>query len=289
MTRSRHAGRAGLVALLGAGALALAVSAAEEKPGAPAATPAPPETAAPTEEPALDPDAVEVVRRMVKALEDAKALQVRVDEEYDALQPNGETFSFGKTSNLTIRRPDRIRSERVERSGEDHVTTYDGKRVTVYMPERNVFAAVDHTGDIDSVVAFLRDEVGMKLPLAGLFSPMLGEFLLENVTSATYVDDETLDGVDLDHVAFQYGDGIGIQLWVPAEGAAFPQRLVMTFEDARGRPQFRADFRKWDTRPDVADKQFAFRPPKDARSVPFVLPKAVVPRQPPSPATGEGM
>ena len=28
---------------------------------------------------------------------------------------------------------------------------------------------------------------------------------------------------------------------------------------------------------------------KDARSVPFVLPKEVLPNQPPSPATGEGM
>jgi hypothetical protein len=285
MTRSRLRRTAAFAALLGV-ALALAAW-AEEKPPAPAATPAPP--AAEADDPALDPDAVAVVKRMVDALQGAKALHVRVDEEYDALQSDGETFSFGKSSDMTLRRPDRFRVEGADRSGQEHVSTYDGKRVTVFMADKNVFASVDRTGDVDSVVDFLRDDVGMKLPLAGLFSPNLGAFLLENVTDATYIDEELLDGVNLDHVAFHYGDGIGIQLWVPVEGEAFPRRLVMTFEDARGRPQFRADFRSWDTSPDVSDKRFAFVAPKGARSVPFVLPKTAESVQPPSPATGGGM
>jgi hypothetical protein len=284
MTRSRQ-GWTALAALLG-GALALAVSAAEEKPAASAAAPPP---AAEAEEPALDPDAVEVLKRMVKALEGSKALHVRVDEEYDALQSDGETFSFGKTSDMTLRRPDRFRVEGADRAGMEHVSTYDGKRVTVYVADKNVYASVDRTGDVDSVTDFLRDDVGMKLPLAGLFSPKLGEFLLENVVDATYIDEETLDGANLDHVAFHYGDGIGVQLWVPVEGDAFPRHIVMTFEDARGRPQFRADFRSWDTSPDVSEKRFAFVAPKGARSVPFVLPKSDIPNQPPTAATGEGM
>ena len=153
----------------------------------------------------------------------------------------------------------------------------DGKRVTVYVKEKNVFATVERSGDLDSVVAFLRDEIGMKLPLAGMFSPKLRELLLENVTSATYVDEETLGGVDFDHVAFYYGEGIGVQVWVPVKGDAFPRRMVMTFEDARGRPQFRADFREWNTRPDVSEKVFAFSAPAGARSVPFVLPPKTAP------------
>jgi hypothetical protein len=279
--------KAVLAALLGAGALALAVSAAEEKPAAVPATPAPP--AAEVEEPAIDPDAVEVLKQMAKALEGAKALHVRVDEEYDALQADGETFSFGKTSDMTLRRPDRFRVEGADRSGMEHVSTYDGKRVTVYVADKNVYASVERTGDVDAVTDFLRDDVGMKLPLAGLFSPRLGAFLMENVTDATYIDEETLDGVNLDHVAFHYGDGIGVQLWVPVEGDAFPRRIVMTFEDARGRPQFRADFRSWDKSPDVSEKRFSFTAPKGARSVPFVLPKTEMPKQPPSAASGEGM
>jgi len=238
---------------------------------APAAPPAPGEAAAP--EPALDPDAVEVLRNMVKALIGAQTLRVKVDEEYDALQSDGETFSFGKSASMLLRRPDRLRVEGADRAGNDRLWTYDGKQLTVYNSDRNVFAAVEQSGDIDAVMDFLRDEVGMKMPLAPLFSTDLRALLLDNVTTATFVDEEVLDGVELDHIDFQYGDGIGVQLWIPREGDALPRRMVMTFEDARGRPQFRADFREWDLDPKLKDSAFHFEAPKGARAVPFVLPK----------------
>jgi hypothetical protein len=238
-------------------------------------------------EPVMDPEAVEVVKRMVQALAGAQALGVVVDEEYDALQADGRTLSFGKTVAMTMRRPDRLRVETSERGGAQRVASFDGRQITVFDSGRNAFASTEHAGEIDSLVDFLRDEVGLKLPLAPMFSTQFGALLLENVTSALYVDEETLDGVALDHVAFGYGEGLGVQLWVPREGDALPRRIVMTFEDAPGRPQFRADFREWKLAPDVADAVFTFAVPEGARRIAFVLPKAAAAKQPPS-AGGEG-
>jgi hypothetical protein len=220
----------------------------------------------------FEPEAISALRDMVVALQGAEKLSVLVDEEHDALQPSGETFSFGKSAELTVRRPDRMRVVGSERGGGLRNWSYDGSRLTVYDPERNLFASVERSGSLDSVFTFLRDDVGMKLSLAPLFSEHLGQLLLENMTTATYVGEEELDGVDCRHVAFRYGEGVGFQVWLPLSGSALPRRLIMTFEDARGRPQFRADFRKWDESPDVPDELFTFRAPPGARSVPFVLP-----------------
>ena len=274
-------GSAGLaaiaVAAMAAAWFARPVASAEEKtppPSAPESTATPPAPGAPgAPEEALDPDAVDVLRKMVKSLTEAQALRVKLDEEYDALQSDGETFSFGKSAVMLLRRPDRLRVEGADRAGNDRYWTYDGKQLTVYDADRNVFAASAQSGDIDAVMDFLRDEVGMKLPLAPLFSTNLRALLLENVVTATFVDEEILDGVELDHIAFQYADGVGVQLWIPAKGDALPRRMVMTFEDARGRPQFRADFREWDLAPKLKDSAFHFDAPKGARAVPFVLPK----------------
>jgi hypothetical protein len=265
------------VAAMAAAWFARPVASAEEKtppPSAPESTATPPAPGAPgAPEEALDPDAVDVLRKMVKSLTEAQALRVKLDEEYDALQSDGETFSFGKSAVMLLRRPDRLRVEGADRAGNDRYWTYDGKQLTVYDADRNVFAASAQSGDIDAVMDFLRDEVGMKLPLAPLFSTNLRALLLENVVTATFVDEEILDGVELDHIAFQYADGVGVQLWIPAKGDALPRRMVMTFEDARGRPQFRADFREWDLAPKLKDSAFHFDAPKGARAVPFVLPK----------------
>jgi len=234
-------------------------------------------------EAAMDPKAVEVLKRMVQSLADAQALGVRVDEEYDAYQSDGTTLSFGKTSTLTMRRPDRLRIETTVRNGARRVSTFDGKKLTVYDSVANRFAQVEHSSDIDSLLDFLRDDVGMKLPLAPLFSTQLRELLLDNVDSADFIDEEQIEGVDVDHIAFNYGEGIGVQLWIPHQGQALPRRMVMTFEDARGRPQFRADFREWKLTPDVSEKVFAFTAPEGARSLPFILPKRTAVPQP-----GEG-
>ncbi|HVN40946.1 MAG TPA: DUF2092 domain-containing protein [Myxococcota bacterium] len=290
MRRGSAGGAAIALAAIAVAWLAWPVAGVEEKSAAsapsapesaaPAAPSAPGEVAAPND--ALDPDAVDVLRKMVKALTEAQSLHLNVDEEYDALQADGETFSFGKSGNILLRRPDRLRVEGADRAGNDRYWTYDGKQLTVYDSDRNVFAAVEKTGDIDAVMDFLRDEVGMKLPLAPLFSLDLRALLLDNVTTATFVDEEILDGVELDHIAFQYGDGVGVQLWIPREGDALPRRMVMTFEDARGRPQFRADFREWDLKTKIKDSAFHFDAPKGARAVPFVLPKRT-----PAGTTGE--
>lgn len=271
MGRGRPRRAAALAALLAGSWFAWHAGRAEEATADAPPAAAPEQSFADAER--FEPEAVAVVRRMVAALEGAKQLQVRVDEEYDAIQPDGETFSFGKTVEMTVRRPDRMRVVGTQRDGAQRVSSYDGAQITVYDAERNAFASVARSGDLDSMFDFLRDDVGMKLPLAGLFSTKLGALLLENVTTATYVDQEVLDGADCDHVSFHYGEGVGIQVWVPRAGAALPRRLIMTFEDARGRPQFRADFREWSLAPDVSDAVFAFRPPAGARAVPFVLPK----------------
>jgi hypothetical protein len=282
MRRARRTKRALATLLAGAWLPAAAAFAADEATGAAAADAAPAATQPAPEEP-LDPDAVAALRRMVQALYDAKALRVRVDEEYDAIQDDGETLSFGKTAVLTLRRPDRLRVELDDRDGTRRLTSFDGQRVTFWGSERNAFASLDRSGDVDSTIAFLRDEVGLKMPIAPIFSTQLHELLLEHVRRASWIEVSRLDGVDCDHVAFDYGDDVGVQFWIPRQGMALPRRVVMTFETARGRPQFRADFREWELSPDVSDAVFAFRAPEGARRVPFVLP----PRAP-APTSGEG-
>jgi len=75
---------------------------------------------------------------------------------------------------------------------------------------------------------------------------------------------------------------VGVQLGIPRAGDAVPRGMVLTFADARGRPQFRADFRDWDLKTKIKDSTFHFEAPKGARAVPFVLPKRA-----PTGTTGE--
>jgi len=274
MRHSRvSSGARGLLAAL---AIALAFgsgaepAAAQEAAATGAAEAAP---AAEAEEPLIDPAAVEPVKRMVATLTGAERFSFTVDKSYDAIQFDGETIEFGGRQEQTIRRPDRVRVESWDRDGRHLQTFYDGKAVTVYDDRNKAFARAERTGDIDQLIDFLRDDVGLRMPLADLFASDLGKILVDNVIAARSIGVETIGEASYDHVALRSREGVGLQLWIRQGKEAVPARMVITFERVRGRPQFRATFSDWDLSPRAPDRLFAFEPPKGTTSVPFLLPK----------------
>lgn len=255
------------------GGLALALLLA----GAPRASaqraPAEPAAAArPAEEPLVDPKALEPVKRMVATLTGAKQISFTVDQSYDVIQADGEAIEFGSRSEETIRRPDRLRVERWDRGGRHLKALYDGKAITVFDDGPNVYATAERTGTLDQLVDFLRNDIGLRLPLADLLDEDLGKILVDNVIAARWVDVQTLNEVATDHVALRTREGAGIQLWIRQGEHAVPERMAVNFERARGRPQFRASFTEWNLSARTPDRIFAFEPPRDATRVPFVLP-----------------
>ena len=198
-------------------------------------------------------------------------MSFEVESSYDALQADGELLEFGSRGSVTIRRPDRLRGETRQRSGNRWRYAWNGTKLVVYDETQNIYASTPRSGDIDSLVDFLRDDVGMRLPIADLFMTDLRQILIDNVVAARYVGKETLDDDETEHVALRLRTGIDVQLWIETGKHALPARMVMNFATADGRPQFRADFDDWDLDPSARDGLFEFDPPKNARVVPFAL------------------
>ena len=87
-------------------------------------------------------------------------------------------------------------------------------------------------------------------------------------------------GASTDHVALRKPD-VDIQLWITHGDKPLIRRVVVTYRDAPGQPQFRADLSDWNFSPDASDARFAFHAPKDAEKIPFLLRG-----KPPLPASG---
>jgi hypothetical protein len=266
-------GRSALSLALAAGGMAAALGAApagaEEKAAArpaAAAAPAAPDVAL------IEPEAREAVKRMVATLHDAQRMTFEYENSYDTIQADGEMLEFGDHGRTAIRRPDRLAGERRTRSGRHVRYAWNGATVTLVDEGRKVYASTPRSGDLDSLIDFLRDDVGFKMPLADLFSSDLRELLIEHVVAARYVGKEQLDDTEVDHVALRLRTGIDVQLWIRTGKEAVPQRVVLNFATADGRPQFRATLRKWDLDPSLRDGLFELEPPRGARKVPFGLP-----------------
>jgi hypothetical protein len=183
------------------------------------------------------------------------------------VQSDGQAIEFGATRQIAIRRPDRARVDAVDRTGARRHMIFDGRQIALVDEARNVYATSAFEGQLDGMLDHLQDELGVPTPLAELLATNLFELLSQSDT-ADWVDEQTIGGVACDHVAFRNAE-TGLQLWVPRAGQPLPRRIVITYEQAEGRPQFRADLRDWELSPVLEDSLFAFTPAEGAERIYF--------------------
>jgi hypothetical protein len=114
----------------------------------------------------------------------------------------------------------------------------------------------------------------MLFPLADLFSSKLAETLAKRVRAVYHVGQESIAGVPCDHLALR-GDQADMQLWIAQGAQPLPRRLVITYKDAEGQPQFWAQFGDWNLSPEVPDSLFSFSLPEGAAKIAFAARKPV--------------
>ncbi len=215
------------------------------------------------------PDAREILKRMGYFLAIAPVLSVTVRAGYDVVQESGQKIEFGEVVTYTVKRPDRFRVEGQKSNGEKGIILYDGKEITAMEAGAKVYAATSKPGTIQEAIPYMVSNLDLEIPLALLFVNSVGPDMLEGVESAEYVETDLLMGVPCDHIAART-ETVDFQLWIAQGDRPLPQRIVLTYKDEPGEPQFWGQFMDWNLKPDVSDAIFTFTPPPGAERVRFL-------------------
>jgi hypothetical protein len=215
------------------------------------------------------PDARAILKRMGDFLAAAPALSVTVRAGYDVVQQSGQKIEFGEVVTYTLKRPDRFRVEGQKSNGEKGIILYDGKEITAMGAGAKVYAATSKPGTIQEAIPYMVSDLELEIPLALLFVNSVGPDMLEGVEAADYVETDLLMGAPCDHIAARTGT-VDFQLWIAQGDRPLPQRIVLTYKDEPGEPQFWGQFMEWNLTPDVSDSIFAFTPPPGAERVRFL-------------------
>jgi hypothetical protein len=235
-----------------------------EDPAPTASAAAAPAAAAPE----IDPLVQSRMRAALERLVAAKQLEFSADVAHDAIQKDGQRIEFGASRTYSVRRPDRVLVEAVTRDGHERGALFDGAQVVVWDATEGVYAAAPFTGTIDAAIDYLRDQLDVPLPLSGLLRSDIGSRLTGAARSARFVAAETIEDALCDHFAIR-GDDVDAQVWIAQGKEPVVCRLVLTYREEPGEPQFEADFYDWDFDADFDDDLFTFRPPKHAQRIPF--------------------
>ena len=144
---------------------------------------------------------------------------------------------------------------------------YDGRTVTVLDKEHNVYATIEAPATIDATFDKLADEYGVVLPLADFLYADPYAVLMAGVTYGRYLGIHQAAGVECHHLAFSQ-DTIEWQIWIDAGEKPLPRKLVISYVDEPGEPQYSATIRRWsldDVK--VPDGLFTFEAPEGAQKI----------------------
>lgn len=217
-----------------------------------------------------DPEARAILMKAAEYIAKLPSFSVTLRSSYDAIQDNGQYIEFGEKRNILLHRPDRLRVETERSDGEQNLVLFDGEVITAFKEDDNVYAMAEKPGTVDDALVYMVRDLQFTLPMARLLHTGLMEQIEKRITAISYVEENTLFDVVTDHLAVRT-EGVDMQLWVAQGDEPLPRRIVLTYMNAPGQPQFRGDFTDWSLAPKFTSDSFVFTPPTDAEKIPVIV------------------
>ncbi len=208
-------------------------------------------------------EALAILKRSSDFMNDQKEFRFEADDDYDSLQKNGMMIEFGSSRSISVRRPDRLRIEVVERSGDRELTVFDGKTLSTFFEDEKAYIQLERAGSLDQIIDFMQDELGASVPLSDFIHSNFYADAIEEIKLGAVVGESTVAGTKCDHVVF-LSDELGFQVWIEKGSRPVPRRVSIEFLDAPGTPQYKANLTNWKLGASTPDESFVFQPPPDA-------------------------
>ena len=218
--------------------------------------------------PGASPDARALLIKMGEFLGKTQRLSVTVRAAYDSVQTSGQKIEWNEVRTLTLSRPDRLRMEAEKSNGARSLLVFDGKQISTYDEPTRAYAQTAQPGGVDETLVYFVRDLGMRLPLAVFFLSRAGSELDHRVVSVEYVEKTGILGALAHHLVGRT-DTVNFQIWIADGDQPLPQHLVLTYPNAPGQPQFRAQFISWNLAPEAPESLFTFTPPANGNKIPF--------------------
>jgi hypothetical protein len=223
--------------------------------------------------PTVVPEPVKIFQQMGEFLSQQKAFSFQADVTNDDVRSSGQKIQFGTQAAFVVVRPNKFYADY---KGDRRQASfyYDGTSFTMQDNNKNLYATIPASSDIDTLINNLQDQYDLTLPMGDLISTDTFTNILDKVaskaSSISYIGTGAIDGVACHHLAFSQKN-LDWQIWIRVEAPPLPCKFVITYKNEPGSPQYTAVLSNWDfsTRsPD--DAKFTFTPPANAVKIEFL-------------------
>ncbi|MGA2091442.1 MAG: DUF2092 domain-containing protein [Endomicrobiales bacterium] len=208
---------------------------------------------------AIDPQAAEFMRRMSDYLAQSPFFSVNAEVWQDIQLIHGQRVQSGRTVELQIRRPNHLHVE-IHSTRHSRAVYYDGSKITLLNRTRNLYGSIAAPSSLDKAVDEANEHFGITIPMEDLIVSDPYQNAMSKVTSGIDLGPVTVLGVACEHLAFSQGTN-DWQIWIEQGAMPVPRKIVITYKDEEGMPQYTEILSNWDFQTKLPDFLFNFEPP----------------------------
>jgi len=223
--------------------------------------------------PQIDAEAMAILKKSITFLEDLDRFEIQGTAVFDVVQEDGLRLQFEMKTRLIQQRPDKLYTERESDDGDIKKFWYDGRQVSILKVGDNAYAQFMAPDTIDGMLDMLENLMRNPHPLADLLYNDLSH-LLKQPDSAVYVGPSSVSGFPCSHLAFR-GTELDWQIWVERSDTPFIRKVVITYRNEPGIPQYVSYLHEWKILPELNASVFMFSPPEKAVRLSILIPPPV--------------
>jgi hypothetical protein len=211
-------------------------------------------------------------KKLLKAMSDYMASQQSISFNYDAglevVTKENQTLALLSSGSVVLNRPDKVRFTR-NGGFADFELMSDGKTVTLFGKNANLYLQADAPATVDQLVNDLQEKFKRPMPAADLLLTNSYDELTSDVTDIKDLGSGVVGGVECDYLAFRKKE-VDFQIWIAQGDKPYPCRFSIASRTVAGNPQYSIQVRDWKTGSDVAQTDFTFKNTSNASKVQVV-------------------
>ncbi len=219
----------------------------------------------PVERPETAQEVLEPMQAMGAALSSAKSFSFSVQGYMDEALESGQLVQIYRGSKISVRRPDRLHLE-IDGNDANWNIWYDGSNLTILDNALNEAATTKAPATLDEFLNNAINEHGFTVPMSDLIYKKPGKTLLANVQSSSYFGLHTVGEHKCHHLGFRQ-EMIDWQIWIDSGELPVPRKLVITYKNEPGLPQYVSIMDDWDLSATLPEKSFSAELPQDVKKM----------------------
>lgn len=225
-----------------------------------------------TENPAVDPAALAILDAMAKKLASADTISVKAHGQFDVPTADGQPIFYMTLSDVSMQRPDKLKVS-VLGDGPKSEFAYDGRQISVYMPEENILAVGEAPGTVEEMLDKAYGEAGISFPYADFLIDDPLRSLTHGLRSAFVVGQSDLVGDTKTDIVAIANDDLQGQLWIGTEDK-LPRLIWISPTQMDAKPRRAVEFTDWKLDQPIAENTFTTSDTGDATKIGMASPDA---------------